>query len=264
VETTFNFGRSGQPPSHPELLDYLAVELMDNGWRMKALHRLIVTSAAYRMRSHPGAPDGPNRKADPDNRLLWRFPVARMEAEVVRDSLLHAAGELDATMGGPEVPHEQGLTSRRRSLYFAHHGESRMEFLELFDAANPCEAYRRTTSVLPQQALALSNSELALRVSRVLARRLGRAVEADASGPAGEAAFIRAAFEQVLGRAPSPAEEQASAAFLARQVRLFRESGAEAQAAGAGPEGPSTDPAARARENFVHALFNHHDFVMIR
>jgi hypothetical protein len=143
-----------------------------------------------------------------------------------------------------------------------------MEFLELFDAANPCEAYRRTTSVLPQQALALSNSELSLRAGRVLARRLGRAVAAGAAGadggPAQEAAFIRAAFEQVLGRAPSPAEEQASAAFLARQVRLFRQSGAEVQAAGAGPEGPSSDPAVRARENFVHALFNHHDFVTVR
>jgi hypothetical protein len=265
VEPTFDFGRNGRPPSHPGLLDWLAVELMENGWRMKHLHRLIVTSEAYRMRSHPGSPDLPEWKTDPDNRLLWRFPVVRMEAEVVRDSLLHTAGDLDGSMGGPEIPHEQGLMSRRRSLYFAHHGESRMEFLEVFDAANPCDAYRRTTSVLPQQALALSNSELALRQGKVMARKLWQAVAACSDGPAREAAFLRAAFEQALSRPPSPAEQQASAAFLARQVQLFLHGKAEIQGAGsAGPDGPSTDPATRARENFVHALLNHNDFVTVR
>src|SRR5205807_6084631 len=98
-------------------------------------------------------------------------------AEAVRDSLLITAGELDTTAGGPEIPQDQGLTSRRRSLYFAHHGEARMEFLDLFDAANPCDAYRRTASVLPQQALALTNSELALRLSRVLAGKLTTAAK---------------------------------------------------------------------------------------
>jgi hypothetical protein len=258
VETTFNFGRSGKRPSHPELLDWLAVQLMENGWQMKELHRLIVTSSAYRMRSHLGGRDDPNHKIDPDDRLLWRFPTTRMEAEVVRDSILYAAGELDLTMGGQEIPHEQGLTSRRRSLYFAHHGESRMEFLELFDEANPCDAYRRTISVLPQQALALSNSGLELRQGRALAHKLWQAV---ASDPACESTFITAAFEQVLGRPPSEAEQKASAAFLARQVLLFK---ANKPAGEAGSDGPSADSAERARENLVHALFNHNDFVTIR
>jgi mono/diheme cytochrome c family protein len=252
VETTANLGRSGQRPSHPELLDWLAVELMANGWRMKPLHRLLVTSAAYRMRSHLGGSSAANHQIDPDNRLLWRFPVARMEAEVVRDSLLHAGGELDLTMGGPEIPHAQGLTSRRRSLYFAYHGESQMEFLALFDAANPCDAYRRTTSVLPQQALALSNSELAVREGRVLARELWQSVAADT---ARETAFVRAAFEQILGRAPTPAELRASTGFLASQVQMFVENRAEL---------PGADPRIRACENLVHALFNHNDFVTIR
>src|SRR5439155_15346458 len=123
----------------------------------------------------------------------------RMEAEEVRDSVLYAAGELDLKLGGPEIPHEEGLTSRRRSLYFAHHGESKMEFLELFDGANPGECYRRTTSVLPQQALALSNSVLTLGQGRVLARKLWLQVD-------GEAGFIQATFEQVLGRSPNAAE----------------------------------------------------------
>ncbi len=226
VETTNNFGRSGSPPSHPELLDWLAAELADNGWKMKPLHRLIVTSSAYRMASGGVAP-----AADPDNVYLWKFPTLRLEAEAVRDSLLAAAGELDATIGGPEIPQDQGLTSKRRSLYLAHHGEARTEFLDLFDAANPCDAYRRTTSVLPQQALALTNSELALRTSRALAANL----------PAEEVAFVRAAFERVLGRPPHADEAAASAAFLARQR-----------------------PSPAARANLVLALFNHTDFVTVR
>jgi hypothetical protein len=255
VETTFDFGRSGKRPSHPELLDWLAVELMDNGWHMKHLHRLIVTSKAYRVSSSPQSTV--NEKIDPDNRLLWHFPALRMEAEEVRDSLLEAAGELDPKIGGPEIPHEQGLASHRRSLYFAHHGESKMEFLELFDEANPSECYRRTTSVLPQQALALSNSELTLRQGRVLARKLWDQVEASASA---EAEFVQAAFEQVLGRPPIPAEREAASRFLSRQRALFRATKLEAS----GPEGPSTEPGRRARENLVIALFNHNDFVTVR
>ncbi len=256
VETTFNFGRNGQRPSHPVLLDWLAVELMDNGWRMKSLHRMILTSEAYRMSSR-ALETNANRKTDPDNRLLWHFPVARMEAEVVRDSLLHAAGDLDLTIGGPEIAQSEGLASRRRSIYFAHHGEGRMEFLNLFDAANPCDAYGRTTSVLPQQALALSNSELALRQSRTVARRLSLEV-------ANDAAFIQAAFEQVLGRWPLPAEQEAATAFLGRQVRLFDSASAEIKSTRHDSYGPAIEPAARARENLIHALFNHNDFVTIR
>src|SRR5439155_1678504 len=158
--------------------------------------------------------------------------------------------------GGPEIPQEQGLTSRRRSLYLAHHGETRTEFLDLFDAANPCDAYRRTTSVLPQQALALTNSELAQRLSRVLARKLAAAKPDDE--------FVRAAFEQVVGRPPRENEAAASVRFLARQRELFEANAAELKATAGQPDGPSADPATRARENLVLALFNHTDFVTIR
>jgi hypothetical protein len=174
----------------------------------------------------------------------------------VRDSLLVVASELDTTRGGPEIPQDQGLTSRRRSLYFSHHGEARMEFLDLFDAANPCDAYRRTASVLPQQALALSNSQLALRLSRVLAGKLS-AAKSDAD-------FVTAAFEQVLSRPPREAEAAASLAFFARQRELFESHAPELKAAATQPGGPSADPAARARENLVLALFNHTDFVSVR
>lgn len=259
VETTNNFGRNGKRPTHPALLDWLAVELMESGWRMKHLHRLIVTSDAYCRASLVGAQSSIQQKVDPDNIYLAHFPTLRMEAEVVRDSMLQAAGELDLAVGGPEIPHEQGLTSRRRSLYFAHHGESKMEFLELFDAANPCDAYSRTTSVLPQQALALSNCELELHQGRTLAAKLSQT-----AGSSNED-FIRSAFEQVLGRGATQAEMAASLAFLERQIGLFVSQRTSVLASSLpGNGGPSTNPEQRARENLVHALFNHNDFVTMR
>ena len=116
VASTSNFGLSGKPPTHPKLLDWLATELMEKGWRMKHLHRLIVTSAAYRQSSVPGSQA--SLRADAENRHLWRMNSRRMEAELVRDSMLAAARELDLTMGGPELADNLGQTSRRRSLYF--------------------------------------------------------------------------------------------------------------------------------------------------
>ncbi|MFG0297663.1 MAG: PSD1 and planctomycete cytochrome C domain-containing protein [Maioricimonas sp. JB045] len=248
VETPANFGRNGEPPSHPELLDWLAVELMENGWSMKHIHRLIVTSEAYRRRSSLGAATHPNQEIDRDNRAYWRFNPGRMEAEVVRDGILYLAGSLDETIGGHEIDHKEGLTAPRRSLYFAHHGESKMEFLELFDGANACDCYRRTTSVMPQQALALSNSQLAVAQGRLLAGRLGEEL-----GEAGDAAaFVDAAFEQILTRPPTHAERAASLEFLAQQQGLFTDSESV------------PDPVLRARENLVQALFSHNEFVTIR
>src|SRR5262249_15159488 len=114
VPTVANFGLNGQTPTHPELLDWLAVEFAEGGWSMKKPHRLIVTSDAYRLSSRS---DGPAAKADPDNRYLWRANPRRMEGEAVRDSLLAVAGQLDLTMGGPILDEKLGLTSRRRSVY---------------------------------------------------------------------------------------------------------------------------------------------------
>jgi hypothetical protein len=252
VASTYDFGRNGKRPTHTELLDWLAVELMEPGqgggkpWSMKRLHRLIVTSTAYRMASStaPGE-DSHQRAADRENVAYWHFPASRVEAEVVRDGLLACAGVLDPTMGGPDIDHAQGLVSQRRSLYFTHHGESRMPFLELFDAPDACEAYTRTESVVPQQALALTNNELTRRLSRTLAGRLWQGVQTDSEPTR---AFIIAAFEQVLCRRPKPRELDLSLGFLADQRKLFT----------------TGDPEARAREDFVHALFNHNDFLTVR
>ena len=134
---------------------------------MKSIHRLIVTSATYRQDSKP-APSELAR--DPDNIFLWRWTPRRAEAEVVRDCLFAIAGNLESTMGGPDIDHQAGLTVPRRSLYFRHAAEKQMEFLQIFDAAGVTECYRRKESILPQQALALANSDLSLRQARRLAR----------------------------------------------------------------------------------------------
>ena len=255
VPTVFDFGKNGKPPTHPALLDWLALELRDNQWSMKRLHRLIVTSATYRMDSADGADGEKNGSIDPDNRFLWRAPVRRMEAELVRDAVLHVAGKLDLTVGGPEIDQATGLTTSRRSMYYRHAHEKQMTFLRLFDAASPNECYRRQHSVIPQQALALANSPVALSHSRVLAAKLKD-----------ETDFVAAAFEQALGRMPTDAERATCDVFLKTQsAQLADPAKLSAFTAGEKPAvEPSADPIQRARENLVQVLLNHNDFVTIR
>jgi hypothetical protein len=267
VPTVFDFGLNGKPPTNPALLDWLATELRDHNWSMKHLHRLIATSATYRMRSDDG-PAGAdqtiaNRKSDPDNVYLWHANLRRMEAEVVRDSVLAVGGSLDGAMGGPDIDYEEGLKSPRRSVYFRHAHEKQMTFLKLFDAASPNECYRRDQSVMPQQALAMANSPLSFAQSRKLAGRVTAETGGDIN-PIG--AFVTNAFERVLGRGPTDTERQACDTFLREQSdRLSKRSELEAFTAGdSGPVPPSWDPAQRARENLVHVLLNHNDFVTIR
>ena len=255
VPNTANFGLVGKPPTHPKLLDWLAAELMDNSWRMKHLHRLIVTSAAYRQSTVVGS-EAP-RKADRDNNFLSRMNSRRMEAELVRDSMLAAARELDLKTGGPELADNLGQTSRRRSLYFRTTPDNKMQMLELFDLANPNECYERRESVMPQQALALLNSALALDLSRILARKLA----AEAKGPE---VFVAAAFEWVLSRSPSKEEMAASLKFLEQQEARLAKGGTPFTGANAAKVPAAKEPAQRARENLVQVLFNHNDFVTIR
>src|SRR5205807_246077 len=142
----------------------------------------------------------------------------RMEAEVVRDSVLAAAGQLDPATGGPILDEKTGQTSRRRSVYFRFNTEYKMQFLDQFDAASPTECYERRDSVIPQQALALHNSAVALAQARFLAGLLS-------DGPAGAtpSAFVTAAFEQVLGRPPSDAERERSERFLREETDLLKD-----------------------------------------
>ena len=194
----------------------------------------------------------------------------RMEAETVRDSVLAVAGQLDFATGGPDLDHEQGLTSHRRSVYFRHASEKQMMFLRLFDTASVTECYRRSESIVPQQGLALANSPLAIEQ----ARRAAAALAKLDSGNGDAGPFVVRAFEQVLSRAPSAAEQaeclkflQEQAAALTAQANNAAPAETKTDATGAKPDAitpPSTDPRQRARESLLLVLLNHHDFVTIR
>jgi hypothetical protein len=246
VPTVFDFGKNGQPPSHPALVDWLAAEFMRNGWSMKKLHKLIVMSKTYRMDSPP---DSASLARDPDNRWYWRRLPQRMEAEAVRDSMLYLSGKLDFTRGGPDLDQNLGLTTNRRSLYYRHANEKQMVFLTTFDAAGPTECYRRVSSVIPQQALALANSSLSQESSSAIARKV-----AESLGPqALPAAFVSAAFEQILARVPATQEELLCLRFLREQENRLVASSTATETA-----------TQRARASLVHVLLNHHEFVTIR
>ena len=265
VPTVANFGLAGKQPSHPDLLDWLAVEFVDHKWSMKHIHRLIVTSNTYRMSSAPDSNSARNRTVDATNRYLWRMNYRRMEGEVVRDSLLHVAGQLDTTMGGPELPQKLGQTSRRRSVYFRHTPDDKMEFLQIFDLANPNECYQRQESVVPQQSLALMNSALAQTQARLVARVLTKEL-ANTPTKTPEGDFVNAAFAQVLCRMPTTAERVRCVEFLRAQAKLLRNKKTLTPFGGSVTlhVPPSADAVVRSRENLVHVLFNHNDFVTIR
>jgi hypothetical protein len=159
VPTVTNFGRNGKPPLNQALLDWLAVQFMDDNWSMKKVHRIIVTSHAYRMVSSGTQLSASNQKIDPENNSFWHMNPRRLEAEVVRDTALYLA-DVD------------GLVSFRRSVYLRHSPENQVEFLKLYDQPNPTDCYMRTESVIPQQALASTNSTLTLEAARSLGRKL--------------------------------------------------------------------------------------------
>lgn len=232
VPTVFDFGRNGKPPTHPELLDWLAAELMDNRWSMKHLHQIIVTSSAYRMKSTTAGASH-NLAIDPDNHYLWRREPLRIESQVVRDSLLSLSGTLDTELGGPPVPASKQATSTRRSLYFFHSNNDRNQFLTTFDEALVKDCYRREQSVVPQQALALANSALAFDAAERIASRVSTSEDTQ---------FIRNAFTLMLGIKPNEAE-----------ITVSR----EALDAWEGTK-------ERARANLIWALINHNDFVTVR
>ncbi len=265
VSTVFDFGLNGQPPSHPELLDWLAVEFMHNGWSMKTLHRLIVTSQAYRMHSATLGTPTKNRHIDPDNRFLWRMNSRRMESEAVRDSLLLVAGQLDLTLGGPDLDADSGLTSYRRSIYYRHAPEKFMTFLQLFDSASTNECYRRSETVVPQQALALVNSRLSIEQSRRLAQTLNKQAGHQAS-PESQDRFLELLFERVLCRPPTEKERSTCREFLAAQTKRLSDP-KKLTTFASGPKvsvKPAAEPYLRARENLVQVILNHNEFITIR
>ena len=269
VPSVFDFGINGKKPTNQPLLDWLAVELMDSGWKMKHVHKLMVMSRTYRLASTQGMTNDhapmTNQATDPENLYYWRANPRRMEAEIVRDATLYVAGSLDPQLGGPELDQASGMSVPRRSLYFRASKEKKMQFLSLFDSPNPVECYRRSESIAPQQALAMANSPLTLAQSRVLARKLTDGLGNVAAEEASKR-FIETAFVHILCR-PATADELATCAeFLAEQsAKLADPKSLTAFSAGpAASVPPSTDPQQRARENLVHVLLNHNDFVTVR
>jgi hypothetical protein len=265
VPSVFDFGMNGKPATNQPLLDWLAIELIESGWKMKHIHRLIVTSRTYRLQSTAGAGYAANQTIDPENKYFWRANPRRMEAEVVRDATLAVVGSLDKTMGGPELDPAQGFTNLRRSLYFRNSKEKKMTFLAVFDSPNVVECYRRSESISPQQALALSNSPLAISQARILAKKLNDETGSKSSAAA-ESVFIAAAFERVLCRQPTTDELRACEEFLVEQTATLSAGKplTPFSAGSAATTPPASDSQQRARENLIHVLFNHNDFVTIR
>jgi hypothetical protein len=222
VDTPNDFGFNGGRPSHPELLEWLAAELAENGWRLKHLHRLIVTSATYRQGAswHESA-----ARVDAGNRLLWRKSPRRLEAETVRDATLFVAGRLNTRIEGPSfqdlrpvraegtpaiiyLPADAGEEPQRRTLYRMWSRGGRNRLLDAFDCPDPSTtAPNRAVTTTPLQALAMLNNAFVLHMSRHLAQR----IESEAGGDVDRQ--IRRAYRLAYGRFPRDEERQ-----RARQV----------------------------------------------
>ncbi|MEI7822700.1 MAG: PSD1 and planctomycete cytochrome C domain-containing protein [Verrucomicrobiota bacterium] len=204
VRTPSNFGLLSEPPSHPELLDWLATRFMEDGWSLKKLHRRIMLSATYRQGSNV------SRKVfdkDPENRLLGRFTPRRLEAEAIRDAILSVNGQLDLTPGGPAG---DDFTIRRRSLYVQTARFQRGSYANLFDAANSdASTEKRAISTVAPQALLLLNDPWIHEQARHLAQRLLRDVPQD------NAARIGRAYRLLFGRAPNDAERTIAQQIIA-------------------------------------------------
>jgi PAS domain-containing protein len=223
VTTLDNFGRAGGRPSHPELLDWLAVKFVENGWSIKSMHRLIMNSAVYRQSSQVTSR---HERMDPENRWLSRMPLRRMEGEVLRDTLFFVAGRLDLTPFGPPDPvavREDGLVTSggktgRRSVYVLKRRTQPLTILQNFDIGQmDPNCVDRTESIVATQALHLNNNQLVRQLAEAFARRIW---EAESDDPCAQ---IERAFLIAFGRSPSDDERQISLDTLRRmQVEWAR------------------------------------------
>jgi hypothetical protein len=223
VATLGNFGRSGAEPTHPELLDWLAVDFQAKGWDLKRLHKQIMTSTAYRQAHQIGkARHEAVLEVDPSNQLLWRAQLKRIDAEVVRDTILSASGQIDLSAGGPPVKFDTPTSgdsrtdSRRRSVYLLARRVYPLKFLELFDAPIiPVNCTQRTNSANVLQSLAVLNSDFVIGQAGHLADKVVK--------EAGEqpSARVRLAYQRALNRSPRESEEAKCLAFLRDQTNTY-------------------------------------------
>jgi mono/diheme cytochrome c family protein len=248
VRTPSNFGKMGERPTHPELLDFLASEFVRSGWSIKHIHRLIMKSTAYRMASDDIEA---NRQIDADNKLVWRMPRRRVEGEVIRDAVLAVAGTLDRGVGGPAVyPYIDPVlfqssskrtwngkavndpSTYRRSVYVFSKRTIPLPMLETFDRPDTMSSCgRRNRSTIAPQALILMNNEFIGTQAKHFAQRLEREAGADTT------AQVKLAYELALSREPRPDEVTKAIDFIQSY-----------------PQG---------LVDFSHALFNINEFVYI-
>jgi hypothetical protein len=213
VRTPSNFGKLGDAPSHPELLDWLAATFIDDGWSLKKLHRRIMLSATYQQASQVSREQV---QADPENYWLGRFASRRIEAEAIRDAMLFVTGQLESKTGGPA---DDDFTSNRRSLYVQTARWDRSGYATLFDAANPdSSTEKRVVSTVAPQALLFLNHNFILMQARHLAKRLVDTVPND------ETARIQFAYELIFGR-PARAEELEIAESIIRSSEANSDAG---------------------------------------
>ncbi|MGE0760488.1 MAG: PSD1 and planctomycete cytochrome C domain-containing protein, partial [Pirellulaceae bacterium] len=262
VATLGNFGTTGDRPSHPELLDWLARHLVDRGWSLKAIHRLIVTSTTYRL-SSDRTPD--LIAADPDHRLLSHLPLRRVEAEVLRDAMLYVAGQLDESRFGPPVGVTVGSDgsvsvagkpgAHRRSIYLLHRRTQMPTILEVFDSPQMGpNCIDRDESIVATQALHLLNNATVMDIAGHLARRVTR----EAGTHPGDQ--VDRAHQLAFGRLPTETERQLGAESLQALRQRWSEQppSAEGQDSAAAP-----DVGWAALRNYCHAMLNSAAFLYI-
>ena len=264
VATPGNFGHTGSPPSHPALLDWLAVDFVEHGWKAKRLHKMIMTSAVYRQSSRRSSDPRSERAAaeDPDNRLLWRMPMRRLEAEALRDSILAVAGRLDETAGGPSVE----LTARpdglqvvsgtgaaggptRRSVYLLARRTWPVTFLAAFDCPIIDTACSRPVpSAAPLHSLTVMNSEFVTENAREAANRAA-ALAGDRSNPHD---LVETTYRLLFSRKPSTQESEIALDHLESQQQLYVKANASADEA-----------FEKSLANLVHMLVSSNEFLYV-
>jgi hypothetical protein len=211
VSSPSNFGLRGEPPSHPELLDYLAATFVENGWSLKKLHSMILISKTYQLSS---AEHAKAREIDPDNRLLARAHRRRLEFEALRDSLLAVAGNLDPKIGGPAVDITTAPFSKRRTIYGTVDRQNLPGVFRTFDFASPdSSTAQRYETTVPQQALYLLNHPFVLEQAKNVAKRAGQK---------DDQATVRQLYRDVLGREAVAEEMQTALQFIERSASLPR------------------------------------------
>jgi hypothetical protein len=265
VATPNDFGAMGEPPTHPELLDWLAIEFVESGWSLKALHKLIVTSAVYQQASRVDV-DNPAQAralaADRQNRLLWHARRQRLEGEIARDAILQIAGDLSPAMFGrsarPDLPRGVGSKAawnpdgaspeqNRRSIYVFAKRNLRFPLFEIFDQPDlQMSCPQRSVTTTAPQALTLLNGEFSIEQANRWAQHLLQSHNDD------DGAIVDDAWSNAFARPPAAQERQAATGFILTQAKTISERGAS-----------SSEAHREAVADFCHALFNSNEFLYV-